>query len=349
MSLLFTIKRQNFLKTLSYFLISVIVFEIFVQLFIIKTPKVHVVPGYGMVPVDNSVGIWGVEGYGVTHYLLNGEIRTPYENGVSVVVLGDSFTEATQVSDDEKYVSLAEKILHEKGVDVDLHNFGLSGRNIADYVYLAENIRKTYLPKIVIFQIGASDFMDAFNSSRPNYFVVENDRAVLVHQDNYFYLDAQNLIRNSGLGSLFIYRFKNILDDLRFGKTRQPSETPGNNLQTDRQNSTRDQQLLMDVEILQNAYPNSQIVFLVIPNYPEIKDQSVIWSGEDDAWVLDRLGQYDDSIVVYPIAGFRELYDKKKAFPRGFSNTLPDYGHLNSDGHQAVAEMLADVLEKLLK
>jgi lysophospholipase L1-like esterase len=344
--------RRYLLRTLLYFVVFILILEIFVQLFIIKTPKVHVVPGFGMVPIDNSVGIWGVEGYGITHYLVNGEIRTPYDSGVSVVVLGDSYTEAAQVSDNEKYVSVTERILHDDGFDANLHNFGLSGRSIADYVYLAEKINNLYAPSVLVVQLGASDFDDSFDLSRPNYFVAENGRAKTLHQDNYFHLDAQNIIRNSGLGSLFIYRFKNTLDDLRFKKT--PAAPMGNVVDPsaadgDSPVTTEDQKVFMGIRALQSAYAESRILFLVIPTVPDVAGQSVAWVDQDDQWVLSEISKYSDGPLVYPSANFEQLFDTSSIFPRGFFNTLPNYGHLNVEGHQAVARALADSLESLLR
>src|SRR5512143_2260774 len=128
----------QFLRWLMAFLL---ILELVVRLFVIRLPYQRDVPYRGYVPVDNSTAIWGIEGYGTTHYLSNGEIATPDQTGTPVVILGDSFTEALQVNDKEKYVSVAETILHQRGIQADLHNLGASGRSLADYVYIAPAIR----------------------------------------------------------------------------------------------------------------------------------------------------------------------------------------------------------------
>ena len=40
-------------------------------------------------------------------------------------------------------------------------------------------------------------------------------------------------------------------------------------------------------------------------------------------------------------------YDEKNILPRGFWNTLPNFGHLNKEGHRMVAEELCKVIERL--
>jgi hypothetical protein len=101
-----------------------------------------------MVPPDRSCYVRGTEGFGVTCYFANSEIGTPYRGpeGESIVVLGDSYTEATQVSNAEKYVSVTETMLRERGYNVDLHNLGDSNRALADFVYLAPAVNQTYAP-----------------------------------------------------------------------------------------------------------------------------------------------------------------------------------------------------------
>jgi hypothetical protein len=43
---------------------------------------------------------------------------------------------------------------------------------------------------------------------------------------------------------------------------------------------------------------------------------------------------------------FIELQEQRNVFPRGFANTVPSYGHLNTAGHQAVADALVDYVEE---
>jgi hypothetical protein len=53
--------------------------------------------------------------------------------------------------------------------------------------------------------------------------------------------------------------------------------------------------------------------------------------------------------LLYPRENFIELYSTQKKFPRGFFNTLPNAGHINSDGHFVIGTALADYLESITK
>jgi len=50
----------------------------------------------------------GPGGLATTHYSADGEVRTPHDEGVEILVIGDSNTEGHQVDDAYKYVSVAE-------------------------------------------------------------------------------------------------------------------------------------------------------------------------------------------------------------------------------------------------
>lgn len=54
----------------------------------------------------------------------------------SVLVIGDSFTLATQVSDDETFASLLSRELNKNGASVNILNFGVFGYNTLQYVRL---------------------------------------------------------------------------------------------------------------------------------------------------------------------------------------------------------------------
>ena len=73
---------------------------------------------------------WGKEGFGTTRYSGDGEIATPFDEGMEVPVLGDSHTEAWQVDDRDKYVSIAETLLWQRHLRVNLRNLGLGGLSL---------------------------------------------------------------------------------------------------------------------------------------------------------------------------------------------------------------------------
>jgi len=69
-----------------------------------------------------------------------------------VVVIGDSHTEALQVDDAAKFVSVAETELRRRWQLIDLDNLGFSGR-IADYIRLGPAVMSRYRPVAVVIQL----------------------------------------------------------------------------------------------------------------------------------------------------------------------------------------------------
>lgn len=344
-------KNSSYLiKFLTWMLVFLTVLEIFIQSFVIKLPFQHFVSGLGYVPVDNAVTVWGVEGYGITHYLSYGEISTPYSGpGTSVLVLGDSYTEALQVHDDQKFVSVAERILHERGVNMDLHNLGASGRSLADYVYIAPFVIKEFSPDIIVVQLSGNDFDESLDPSRENYFVISETSIELAHNEDHFLVnqDLRNLIRLSGISTLARYKLSPIIQEQRERLASGDDREHGDSeiLFSD----LKPHEMEMQISALRDAYPDAELVFLVIPRLPFVQGNEFVWESIDDDFVVNTMKSFLDEPILYPREVFFELYIGKTKFSRGFTNTLPNSGHLNSDGNFAIGLALADYLESITK
>jgi lysophospholipase L1-like esterase len=366
----------SFIKFLAWLFVLLLILEVFVRVFFIKSPYLHLIEGLGVVPVDNSVSVWGVEGYGVTHYLGNGEISTPQDSGgISVVVLGDSYTEALQVNDDQKFVSVSESILYERGLEINLHNLGASGRCIADYVYIAPFVQNTYSPDIIVFQISETDFMESMDISRQNFFAVKENSVELVRNKNYYVFDLglRNMLYSTGLGSLANYKLTPVIKEQRLrlamaaaqnqAKEQDAVPTPlasdsSNSSSSNPDNSTAAElkptvfnlaMVQSQFHALREAYPTAKFAFLLIPNSPIIQNDTLILENESDDALSKMLGGFSDASLLYPHEEFVELYTAHQKLPRGFFNTLPGVGHLNPDGNYEIGVALADHLEGLVK
>jgi hypothetical protein len=340
-----------FMKFSAWLLFFLLVLEIFSRNFIMKYPSEHFIQGLGNVAIDNSVTVNGIEGFAVTHYLANGEIVTPYQSGVSVVVLGDSFTEAEQVSDDEKYVSVAENILHERGLAMDLRNLGRAGRSLPDYIYIAPFIKRTYSPAVVVVQLEPLDFLESFDKTKENYFVRNGMSVELMHNEIFSsnQMVLRNILRSTSFGSLVRYKFKSI--DLILEKQHQliATDMPESDASISETEGFDPNDIGMQINALKDAYSDVKLVILVIPGVPTIKKSGLVWDNTADDELIKIFEGIPGLRVLYPRDGFIELYTADKKFPFGFSNTLPNTGHLNSDGHFVVGTALTTYLEEITK
>ncbi len=92
-------------------------------------------PGFGTIIRPGATVRWRKEGRGESHWTRFG-IRgreAPDLSKSSVLVLGNSFTEALQVDDDEVFTAIVDRRLRRDGIATTVLNAGRSGASAADY------------------------------------------------------------------------------------------------------------------------------------------------------------------------------------------------------------------------
>jgi hypothetical protein len=112
------------------------------------------------------------------------------------------------------------------------------------------------------------------------------------------------------------------------------------------------EQALPQIHALMDAYPNSAIIFLIIPYSPSIsplEGGKISWVSPGDRYLATLLEKIDGVHVVYTQQVFEDYYEKYKVLPRGSFNSAFNFGHLNKYGHMAVAQALTDALVEILK
>src|SRR5262249_36967728 len=116
------------------------------------------VPGYVKIGTPGTRTVWRTEGSGVTHRDENG-YRVGYAaDRPKVLVLGDSYTEALAVDDEEVYTCRAEERLAAEGIGLALVNGGTAGRSTADYVAFAERHKRLVHPVWTVITVRDDDF-----------------------------------------------------------------------------------------------------------------------------------------------------------------------------------------------
>ncbi|MEW5939057.1 MAG: hypothetical protein AB1750_05305, partial [Chloroflexota bacterium] len=335
-------------KAALWLLASMLLFELGLRTLVIKPPLEIFKPEWGLVPQDNAYEVVGYEGYAVTRYAANGEVRSPYSGGRSVVVLGDSTTKGAEVSDAEKYVNRAEEILRARGIEADLHNLGVAERSIADSVYQAPAVNAAYAPEIVVVQANLNAFEISLEGDRVNHFVVKDGALQLVHRDSTPNVARHNFVASSGLLSFIAYRWLFVRASMVAAYPPLfPNEPPDDSVVIKNQS-----QVFAQLDALRAAYPNSKIVFLVISQVPKVPlDRTRLpeWSSHEDDLLVAGLSQLPWLTVVYPSRAFEQRFNLDYSLPRGFLNSPPNLGHLNNVGNEVVANVLADALEGLLR
>lgn len=354
---------QYWLGVARWSLLILLAFELVIRSAVMRLPPYEYKPEWGLVPAANSTSVQGREGYGVLHYFSDGEIRTPYQGGTSVVILGDSTVQAAQVNDYENFVSLAEIELRARGLDVDIRNLGGSERTIADHVFMAPAVREHFAPKVLIVQVSPASFSLSFYAPKENHFVMNDDGSLeLIHRNSSGDgLTRRNVLFSSGLISLLDFRWQIASAEMtqqaariRFGAAGDAEAASRGNPQAGVAGSEEESraQILLLVEALRQAYPDTEIVFLVIPYTPSIEpglSRKISWVSGEDKQLANLLGTIDGVHLVYVQKIFEQYYRQYLVLPRGSFNSQFNFGHLNEYGHRAVAQTLANALESILK
>lgn len=127
---------------------------------------------FGAIPLPGHPVRWWREGHGTSHWTDHGIRRTalPATGSRPILAVGDSFTEAFNVDDDEVFTQRLEASLAASGFPVPVLNAGRSGLAPADYVAEAPRQRELFAPRWTILQVRAPDLeAGGFDPSRTHF------------------------------------------------------------------------------------------------------------------------------------------------------------------------------------
>jgi hypothetical protein len=285
-----------------------------------------------------------------------------------LLILGDSYTEAIQVRDEDHFAHLLEQRLG--GIPV--LAMGRSGYSVADYVAGAPTFRKLFGPDRVIIQVSAGDFeADAWTRKEGGYAYFERQQhsapigtlaipqgtgALPVPPDPLKivslpvsppgWLSSVTREKCPFLFPLvtFAYLRKSELKEWMEGNnqpwfhaaTRKPASAAGQQGENSGQYPLDD-----EMKLLAEAY-EGRLSLLYLPRF----DPSNPAKETETEKTLHGLAEKYGVLFVSLREKFPELAAAGHA-PYGFSNTRFNWGHWNRYGHQAAAELLFDKCKRL--
>lgn len=313
----------------------------------------------GDIPGLNSTVLWGKEGYALTRYKRWGEIQTPFSDRNrrnDLMVLGDSHTEALQVGDDFKFVSVAETALRRKGYDYDLHNLGRSGLAMADYVSWIPPYKEIFRPKAIAVQLQVGDFVESFDEGQFNKFTLNDDGGLdLLRVFDFSPEFDQRQRKRHNIYSQILF-----LGRERWNAMRKPTgggadetaarDDPGKDADSNPDGAAFDSDLAAkQMDLLLAACGDTPLIVVLLPNTPRMAGGSIVLEDPDHAQLKEFFARrYPNIVTVDPLPEFQRLA-REGYLPRGFFNSLPGEGHLNIQGHRVVGELLANAFEQALR
>ena len=326
-------------QTLAWCFLVFICLEILVRI-TIYNPSLYVVNinFLGEVPAENGMVLYAKEGFAWTRYEKYREVSTPLHGTDHILILGDSYAEALQVPIENKYASVAERMLHEKNKAIDIHNFGRGGSAMADYVSFVPILKSIYPFKVIVVQINNIDFIESFQPEKINYFIKKDGGIDLVHRKD---LSAGVITTSDKRINLY-----SVAMDLAYTRLKLIQEIKNTSSASTKEFNLELAQQQLDK--LVKACDGVPLVLVLLPDTPKISGDQIINSGPEYETLKKLLSNNPGITVVDPLPEFQKL-GKKGYFPRGFFNsTIPGNGHLNVKGNEIVGRLLAEAIEKVL-
>jgi len=294
-------------------------------------------PEFGYVAVGRAH--WFREGAGVSHWGSRGVRQSSTVQGETrrrILVVGDSFTEAVHVDDDEVYTDIVERQLRGLGRDVRVLNVGTAGSSLPYYVHLGPSYRRVFDPDWVVVQLSEGDVLEAAFDPSDSHFVVRSDGSLelrplpLVGRGGYLRRTVRWLRAESALlqNAVLQYRgFERVARD--FQPFVQGEAVPPPRLGPSRQFPIR-----AELELLRDAF-GGHLTILFLST----------WDSRTPARPTDAEQQVRAacSSLGMSCAFTRDEFSglaARRAFPNGFPNSRAGFGHLNGAGHAAAAAVL---------
>ncbi|MEA2325443.1 MAG: hypothetical protein QOE68_402 [Thermoanaerobaculia bacterium] len=293
-------------------------------------------------PVTHAANVTGRhrigEGFAISHRDSRGIRLSPHgcSNCAQVLVIGDSYTDAFQVDDDEAYTAVAEEMLA-VSKPVRLLNAGAAGSSPADYLVQAASYRRGIRPAWVVIELNADDLGP--DSFRPDqvHFRQSGDRLTLVVPAPHAYGRITRTLawirERSALVNYAIAR----LDIARHGAKGPPWFRAGFPPPAGRTEAPLAYPVERELSLLRAAYED-RVTFLFLPLFNAPVENEEI-----------RFDRYCRETHVSCV-NFRASFDQFRrtgTAPYGFPNSRFGGGHLNAAGHVAVAHQLADEIRRL--
>jgi hypothetical protein len=300
-------------------------------------------PDLGRVGEPGSTFRWREEGNGTGIWTTNGIRRGSWPGTVRdcILIVGDSYTEALHVDDQEYFPHLLENKLRAVNCDRPVLALGRSGRSLADYVAEADTFKRLYSPGWVVVQLGDDDFgNDAWRTDKPKGFA------------HFTWSDSHTLGVNycrpvdSGICGWTSDHARYFLPLVLFLKERQSTLSAylkDNDHPWFHAVAAKPQHgppelagypLSAEMKMLAGAYSN-RVTILYVPRF-DPENPAAVCNNE-------RLLSQAAKDARIHFASLREEFGSIAATghaPFGFSDTRFNWGHWNRYGHRAAANLL---------
>jgi len=333
---------KHILRIVAAAALALLVWEVILENSVLREPGGVDSPILGRI-LKPGVYLQGSEGYSKTRMnslgMRGAEILPKTAAEYRILMLGDSHTEALQVSDDKTFVHLLQtKLARNTGREIKTINAGNNGASPAYYIHLSNFYLSFMDPDYVIIEINEDFTTHIFDKTREFYFKKEGAEYVTVANFRDYYIwqifPPLKVIKPFVAFSTFKIALDKI--PMMLERRRNHGASAGQEC-----TPAVDYADIIDwtIKTLKNDYPEMAILYLTL-NKSE-SNIEVLLKNSANKYGIDLLNTRDV---------FSDYYQFHVQPVNGFDNTMPGTGHINEIGHAIVADCLADYfMRKVLR
>lgn len=343
-------------RLLLSFLLLIVVFELVLRVFFVSPSRQMYDADLGWQYIPNSSLTYSTEGYGY-HQLnelgLNSKLISELKNPDKIFVLGDSFTEALEVSSDKNYVSL----LDESFKDIDFINVGRGGYSPLHQLVVIKRMVKLFKPSKIVFMISIGDLGDIINSP---YLLKTTKKGAVISlepkgaekdrlKDNF-----RIFIQNSSLLTYLMRRhatsLKKLIANVKdFSLSQVRTSFKGKSLdpiEAKKQLNLQKKAFLS--YILKELKTYAPLVVMYVPNviYKSNGKSEITSFSRNEVSLINEVA-LSDNVEFYDLSSVFINNYKDTGHPAfGFHNTqVGGIGHLNELGHKLTSKFITKLIK----
>jgi len=278
------------------------------------------------------------EGISVSHFVaqdpapmnlrLTGNEQIP--GAPVLLIVGDSYITARQVRDEQTMGSIIERRSRAEGYPLNVRQYGVPGASIPAYIGFANLLLKRWKPRWVIVAISAND-LQSFSLARQEFWGMRArpDGSTEIFRSPVRHVPSRIkwlLGSHLALVRTLYERYETLIGvplDLSRVSLQDVERIPE-----------------VTMPLLKKAY-GDKLLIVYIP-------ESTMLTRSQATMEEKNLEQACIKCGVPYVSCHSEFTRMREQFiyPKGFHNTLPGDGHLNIDGHRAVAEIMWRLIQQ---
>ena len=310
-----------------------------------RPPKIVVQAATDKIWAANSLIIDRTEGFGTVRTDANGYNNTFLPSDVDnyILLMGSSHTQAINVDQDENYACLLTQRLHQAGINSSVYNVGFDGNEfvtvIQHFKAAMEQFDDAQAIIIEMYKVDytAQKLRDAISRQR------DYDSAV-GHSEETMNERIVNFVQAMPLARLVYSR----LDTFRIDVSgafiaKHPEAQPAQQCPPDYQDAINEV-----MATLKEQAGGRDIILLYNPMMQLEKDGTVIAEPHpEQIEAIARACAAEDIYFHDMTDSYLNLYTGHWQAAHGFANSKIVSGHLNPNGHRAIADDLYEIVSSL--